>query len=97
MCYVGTRTCKHIYRLTIRTVVEGTGVIELGKVAPQILKCLFEIVLGHLILMQIFHFSRRFFSQMLIGITLSSLDLLVLQTSSGAHLKGRNPIIVVKY
>ena len=48
-----------------------------------------------LILMQIFHFSRRFFSKMLIAFTLSSLDLLVLQMSSGAHLKGLDPIIVV--
>ena len=32
---------------------------------------------------------------MLIGFTLSSLDLLVLQMSSGAHLKGLDPIIVV--
>ena len=50
-----------------------------------------------LILMQIFDFSRRFFSKMLIGFTLSSLDLLVLQISSGAHLKGLNPVIVVVY
>ena len=50
-----------------------------------------------LILMQIFDFSRRFFSKMLIGFTLSSLDLLVLWISSGAHLKGLNPVIVFVY
>ena len=51
-----------------------------------------------LILMQIFDFSRRrFFSKMFIGFTLSSLDLQVLQISSGALLKGRNPGIVVVY
>ena len=45
--------------------------------------------------MQIFDFLRRFFSKMLIGFTLSSLDLRVVQISSGAHLKGLNPVIVV--
>ena len=51
----------------------------------------------YLILMQIFDFSRRFFSKMLIGFTLSSLDLLVLEISSGVYLKGLNPVIVVVY
>ena len=50
-----------------------------------------------LILTQIFDFSRRFFSKMLIGFTLSSLDLLVLQINSGDHLKGLNPVIVFVY
>ena len=50
-----------------------------------------------LILIQIFDFSRRFFSKMLIGFTLSSLDLLVLQINSGAHLKDLNPVIVFVY
>ena len=42
--------------------------------------------------MQIFDFSSRFFSKTLIGFTLSSLDLLVLQINSGAHLKGLTPV-----
>ena len=56
-----------------------------------------NIIINNLILMQILDFSRRFFSKMLIGFTISSLDLRVLQISSGAHLKGLNPAIVVVY
>ena len=59
-------------------------IISAGEMSRYLLK-----------LIQIFHFSTRFFSKMLIGFsTLSSLGL---QISSGAHLKGLNFVIVVVY